>query len=314
MSRYCIIKIENISHETLDDIITLYEDTSVLNVETTYGIKFRGYVDRLGLKKKTISDVCNNDYFINKKKKTLIEKYGVDNPSKSEQVKEKKRTTFLEHYGVDNIWKLRSYREWWETFMLNKYGSRCLSDINGNGNSWGWHDLSDVEKTERIKQLNEDFIKWYDLLSDDEKIEYSKKKVNNNLLNFKSKLEKRIETILVDNDVHFKHQFWVKNKSYDFFLGNWLLLEINGTYWHCDPITYNADDVIKFPNSTMKASDVWDRDEKKRKLAEDNGYSIVYLWERDINKMNDSQILNFIHKMIDENKKHSTNRTITEEV
>ena len=60
----------------------------------------------------------NKDYQ-DKKKKTFIKNYGVDNPSKSDMIKEKKRKTCLENYGVDCGLKLSNKIK---SVMVEKYG------------------------------------------------------------------------------------------------------------------------------------------------------------------------------------------------
>jgi hypothetical protein len=60
----------------------------------------------------------NKDYQ-DKKKKTFIKNYGVDNPSKSDMIKEKKRKTCLENYGVDCGLKLSDKIK---SVMVEKYG------------------------------------------------------------------------------------------------------------------------------------------------------------------------------------------------
>lgn len=90
---------------------------------------------------------CMNDSQITKekKKKTCIEIYGVDNPSKAQQIKEKVkstnrklfgvdyplqsqenvnklRNTFINKYGVDNPSKIREIREKAENTMIKKFG------------------------------------------------------------------------------------------------------------------------------------------------------------------------------------------------
>lgn len=57
-----------------------------------------------------------------KKKNTLISRYGVDNPSKSEEVKERKKNTCLKNYGVENPSKSEIIRGRKRIMWLNVYG------------------------------------------------------------------------------------------------------------------------------------------------------------------------------------------------
>ena len=53
--------------------------------------------EKMELKDQEIKEIYEN----------IKNKYGVDNPSKLENVKEKKKNTFIKHYGVDNYFKTK---------------------------------------------------------------------------------------------------------------------------------------------------------------------------------------------------------------
>jgi hypothetical protein len=76
-----------------------------------------------GLKKRselmTTNNLSLNPESQKKKKETFIKIYGVDNPSKSDLIKNKKKETCLNNYGVENGLKLRSKVK---EGMINKYG------------------------------------------------------------------------------------------------------------------------------------------------------------------------------------------------
>ena len=40
-------------------------------------------------------------------------------------------------------------------------------------------------------------------------------------------------------------------------------------------------------------------DRYKKQIAESNGYKVIYIWESEINKMNDGEILQYIENQID---------------
>lgn len=70
---------------------------------------------------KTCSSECKAEH----KKKVYLEKYGVDNPRKSEKVKSKIRSTLVEKYGVDNPSKSESIREKTVKTNLERYGGKA---------------------------------------------------------------------------------------------------------------------------------------------------------------------------------------------
>jgi hypothetical protein len=73
-------------------------------------LKFSGM--SIGYGKYCNSKCANNDHEVrNKIKNTMIKKYGVDNPLKSDIIKEKVKNTIIEKYGVDNISQLEYVRK-----------------------------------------------------------------------------------------------------------------------------------------------------------------------------------------------------------
>lgn len=303
LTKYFISKKENLSFEIIDEIINEYKETSVLHIETKYKIRFRQYLKRLNLTPKTISDALKSKTTQDKMKQTNKNKYGVENVSQCEKIKDKKKQTFIENYGVDNVWKTREYRVWWEDYMRKKHGTCCLTKLYGNQNDWGWKTITDDEKTEKIKKLHINYKKWYYNLSIEERDDFIRRRSINNTLRI-SKLEKRIENILFLNDIKYKPQWWINKKNYDFYLYDYLVLEIQGTYWHCDKRFYKENDIVKRNNIPILVSEIWDYDEFKKVNAEKYGYNVIYLWEHDINRMSDEEILNTI---LNENKINKEN-------
>ena len=79
-----------------------------------------------------------------------------------------------------------------------------------------------------------------------------------------------------------------------------IILEYNGTYWHCDPRKYKADYYNE--KKRMYAKDVWERDHVRKTKVEELGYKVVYIWEDDVRKMLDTQILEHLSNEINKNR------------
>lgn len=121
----------------------------------------------------------------------------------------------------------------------------------------------------------------------------------------KPSTEKTIARWLEKNNIEFLTQvplkcsipsiFGRKTLIYDFLIPDKkIIIEANGTYWHCDPELYKPTDCIKFPGKgEVEARDVWLADKQKIENASLQGYRVVTLWEREIN---DEQTLNEILK------------------
>lgn len=116
--------------------------------------------------------VCSNECRSEKRRKTNLERYGVDNPSKSEEVKTKIRNTFQERYGVDYYtqteeyskkssaaWKGKSKEEWREieekraTTSIERYGeSRFTKTSEGRKKIRKWAEMADWDEINAKKR------------------------------------------------------------------------------------------------------------------------------------------------------------------
>lgn len=83
------------------------------------------------------------------------------------------------------------------------------------------------------------------------------------------------------------------SRFYDFKIKN-TILELNGDYYHANPKIYEAEDEIIIHHIKYKVKDIWKYDLNKRILAENNGFKVVYLWERDIIKFKDDVLWQWI--------------------
>lgn len=59
-----------------------------------------------------------------------------------------------------------------------------------------------------------------------------------------------------------------------------ILIECQGSYWHADPFNYSPTDLIKYPGKIRIAESVWAEDYYKLKLAQNQGFNVVYIWDR----------------------------------
>lgn len=147
-------------------------------------LKFRGFFQGYN---KYCSRVCASrdpatfEQKVIKSRKTNIQKYGVDNPAKSKEVKEKIRNTNLKKYGVDNFAKTSQYLEKTKLSNLKKYGTEWFQSteefrkkaITTNLQRYGTdHHTKNLEfkKEQKIRNTQ----KW--IFSEVNKSEYFKRK------------------------------------------------------------------------------------------------------------------------------------------
>lgn len=302
-----LLMIEKTFNCKTDDIISDYKNGySLPDIKKKYNISYKVTDKILTIKNieiRNIKDSCN-DNRSDKIRKTSIKKYGVDNISKLENIKEKKKNTFIINYGVDNIFKLDAFKnkilEIRENYTIDdwkiidekiKTTNRIRYDVdyptqninvknkrtNNNIIKYG---VSHPNKLETNKKFLSNKMKSYiNNLSIDEKINYFKSRIINI-----SKLEEKILEILVNNKINFISQFIIENKIFDIFIKDTnILIEVNGDYWHANPNKYKETDILHFPNNNVTALSIWNRDINKEYLAKENNYTVIYLWEDDIN-------------------------------
>ena len=137
------------------------------------------------------------------------------------------------------------------TFTLDK----CINKYGG-------------EEGKRI--FEERQIKWQKSLHN---------RLKNNTTNGKTQSEFSNSIISILQDFFDgEKEYLIGKYSYDFRFQN-KLIEFNGDYWHANPIIYDEN----FVNKTTKltAKQIWQKDGIKKKYAEDCGYKLLVIWEKD---------------------------------
>lgn len=222
-----------------------------------------------------------------KYKKTVLDRYGVDNVSKLEHIKQKKRNTILHNYGVDNIWKHPSYYKLCETAIYEKY-NMTLSEFRSLKSKNVWKQKS---PSERIEWLNSSI--------------HHPNTIRKSGGYTISSLETRVSSILDELLVSYETQFYIKDhnakcKLYDFHIKNTnILIEVQGDFWHANPKIYKQSDELIFPSGRITVRDIHSRDVYKFDIAYKNGYVVKYIWESDMKQMSDVELKNEIIKIIE---------------
>jgi hypothetical protein len=132
--------------------------------------------------------------------------------------------------------------------------------------------------------------KWQKSLSDNGNIKGGYSKISQTLFD---------EIIKIyDSDYLDNIYYWTKNKEwfikteksfllYDFTdINNKKIIEYNGDQYHGNPSIYKEDD-LPHPYNKSKgftAKDLWNKDADKIKVAEDNGFKVLTIWESEYKK------------------------------
>jgi G:T-mismatch repair DNA endonuclease (very short patch repair protein) len=88
------------------------------------------------------------------------------------------------------------------------------------------------------------------------------------------------------------------------------IIEFNGDFWHCNPELFEPDFWSK--PKKMTAQEIWDYDVKKKQAAEEQGYELLYIWERDYRNNKQATIdrcIDFIYASNPENTEEAHSST-----
>jgi hypothetical protein len=102
-------------------------------IEKKYGVKNINEIEEIRkLKSEKLKKInrVNKDQIIAKRKKTCNERYDVENVSQSKEIKDRKSKTFVKNYGVDNIFKRSDLMKIFWMDALGSDNPKHVSDIN----------------------------------------------------------------------------------------------------------------------------------------------------------------------------------------
>jgi very-short-patch-repair endonuclease len=95
----------------------------------------------------------------------------------------------------------------------------------------------------------------------------------------KTKIERIVEEKLNEMNLNFKYNFILGGKyQYDFLVGNNIILEVQGDYWHANPHIYGEGLKHLSERQLFKV----ERDREKKEYALSHNYKILYIWESEI--------------------------------
>jgi len=177
--------------------------------------------------------------------------------------------------GTDELSKEKKRKK-----NLERYGTTCFLDNKDLKNKWE----------------NEYFLK--------NGISTIQNAFNHLIKKRSTKIEEKIKTILTNNSIEFKKNFFTRCGSgknefriYDFYLKEYnLLIEADGDYWHGNPKFYKKSVLNKTQNKNIK-NDIF-----KNELAIKKGFNIVRFWENEINDVDFERLI--IEKIKEHGKKN----------
>lgn len=198
--------------------------------------------------RKKISDSgwINSEEFKQKRKNTMIEKYGTDQPMLCDELKNKLKLSMIKKYGVENIMQYsdvakKASKKSVETRIKRGF----IKQIDGK---------TLPEHAKEFGFSRSHFSKLVNKYGFEEACLYEKQI---------SSLEKSITIWLDNHNISYETQFRVDGKIADIRIGN-ILIECDGLYWHSD---INLDKDYHYD---------------KREIYIQNGYKPLFFRENEI--------------------------------
>lgn len=235
--------------------------------------------DGVGLQSSTIQE---------KVKKTCIEKYGVDNPAKALSVQQKMQATAVERYGVASVFQSPKIQTKIQETCLKKYNVASPGSIPSRVehardtaiSNWGHSNYCNREQAKKtLKQLygvespmQSDIIKERATIKSQERygVPWNCMRSEARLAGNNSTPNREFAALLDVYSISYEREFVLNQYSFDFKVQN-TLIEINPTATHNSTWTPFGD------HSGV------DRlyHQSKMRVATDNGYKCVMLWDWD---------------------------------
>jgi hypothetical protein len=228
--------------------------------------------------RKSCSPKCAQSEEISKelRKKTTLEKWGVDNVSKNKLIREKTENTNLEKWGYKSTFSNSEVREKWKNTIREKYGvdhyfktdEFKLKTKRYYLEKWGVeHQLNSEEVKERIK--NTCLLRYG--VSTYLNTEHSRSSVKKyNRSGYEDELVNWLISIgLNDEDIVKSDRKLLKPLLLDIYLPNYnLAIEFNGLYWHSEIFKskdYHLNKTIGCNKHGIHLIHIWEDDWKNRK-------------------------------------------------
>ena len=201
-------------------------------------------------------------------KATSLERYGVDNPSKSDVIKSRIVESNRRNLGVDYPMQSKDVLDKSRVTSFEKYGTEYPNQSEIVKSKI---DASTLEHygVNRACKLDEFKKKIVDTNRERYGVDYTCLIYSGKLKGNDSSYNRSFAELLDINNITYEREFLLQKYSYDFKVGN-TLIEIDPTATHNTYFSPYGDNRIDVN---------YHRD--KTKLAKDNGYSVIHIFEWD---------------------------------
>lgn len=293
--------VRSIYGDDLDDYVESYINGDYTsNYLNTINIRIDKYLSLLGVRRDHKDELKTKSY-IDRHRNSCMDSMGVDNPSKCGDVKRLKQSTFESNFGVKHAFEIP------RTLEATKIGySEYISDENivaARGESLrltcghlqpGTTNPSQFNYV-RKGNIEKHKARW-SVISYDERLALTEKA--RAAIKYDSALEVRVRDSLDRIGVNYTKHIFLYGYNFDIKIsGHRILIEVQGDYWHANPKIYKSNDIMF---GGKLASQLWDKDKRKYEIVSKQGWILLYLWENDLDIMNDVDIDNLLMGLLNE--------------
>lgn len=253
--RFCREAKEKYGHIPIEELKYLYyeKEYSIADLSKYYkvGKGLLNFMRRNNFKLRNIRE-SKTTRVKNKYKDSNLERYGKPhNFCKNHPSRIKWESDLLKTEGISNVFQRISVKEKIKETLIERYGvdhpMRC-EEI--------------VEKVMSSRQNSTCFIRF-------------------------SSIHRKICDELDKMGIKYEIEHYIKGENircfYDIKIGN-LLIEINGNYWHANPLFYKANDLLSFHGKEFTAQNIWELDKKKIDFGKENNFHVIQIWESEISE------------------------------
>lgn len=275
----------------LEAVLNYKNELACCNDFAKRGLLLTKYFSLLGIKRSSKEERQTARYK-NVYESSIMKKYGVKNVSQSTQIQAKKIKTYTkkyrsyENYCLEKSKQLSSGSQKFRSDPINKLEIQRKAE-NTCLNLYGHKNFGAGKEAKRKRQETySNLIATWDLEERRSRTQDARNAANKS--GPTSKIELRVKHALIGLGYDFISNISLFGYNYDMILHDKnILIEVQGDMWHANPEKYKDTDLIM---GKLPVKYIWDKDARKKKKAEEQGFFVVYIWENEIRIANDSQL------------------------
>jgi hypothetical protein len=252
--------------------------SEIFALRNTNTLKF---TDNFNVKCKKCAAKSNSINGLEKRKQTCLQKYGTEYNFNLPNFQEEAHKTKIERYG-ENYASLAAQKGQLTYFLRTGYTHTTQNPEAEKKRKEKYLKTISQWTPEKIKEMTSKRMESY--LKEGSKGMFGGVKVKTKSI-ISQKFIKELKEITnwtIKEEVHTN----IYPYTVDFLVGEKVIIEFYGDFWHANPEIYDADDVLnRLGNQIKTAKEIWERDEKRLQyIVEKTQLPVIIVWERDYKK------------------------------